>query len=399
MPFVWAIGTIVGPCIGGTFADPHESFPETFPVGSIFERFPYLLPNLVCAALLLISIVMGYLLLEETHPDMKPRVLLPDDTYMSEETPLMETSDALKRPAIDLRAETYGTMKKAGGATAGSGPVEPSWLQAAERKKKAAEPCSIFSRRIMALIVALSIFTYHSMTYDHLLPIFFEDERAASHSLSTLAAAPASHFGPLYAPGGLGLSLRAVGMIMAVNGVIALFVQAVIFPIAAERIGVYRLFIIVTVLHPIAYVMVPTLLLVPDSMLYPAIYCCLTVRNVLSIILYPLLLILIKEATPSMTALGKVNGLAASAGAACRMVAPPVAGFLYTFGSRLDCTALAWYGSALAAVAGAVQCFAVKRERSAAAARRDCAVEEGFEDTASRKMASKVVVEEVEEET
>lgn len=150
---------------------------------------------------------------------------------------------------------------------------------------------------------------------------------------------------------------------MAVNGAIALFIQAVVFPIAADRIGVFRLFIIVTVLHPIAYFLMPFLVWTPESLLYPAIYFNLTVRNIFSILVYPLLLIQIKEAAPR-SVLGKVNGFAASAGAACRMIAPPVAGYLYTIGSRMDCTALAWWGSAAAALIGTVQCFAVHRTKA-----------------------------------
>ncbi|KAF9870368.1 major facilitator superfamily transporter [Colletotrichum karsti] len=343
MPFVWSIGTIIGPFIGGTFANPHDAFPNVFPVDGLFYRYPYLLPNLVCAALLFVSIILGYFLLEETHPDMQPRVSLPDETFASEETPLLETMDAMKRPAVDMRDENYGTLRG----------------RDVQNATKKFEPYNIYTKPIISLIAALCIFTYHSMTYDHLLPIFFEDDRASSDPMSILTSSSS----PFYTPGGLGLSLRAVGMIMAVNGVIALFVQAVIFPFAAEKLGVYRLFIIVTVLHPIAYVMVPNLLFLPDSMLYAGIYVCLAVRNVLSIILYPLLLILIKEATPDPKALGKVNGLAASAAAGFRMIAPPVAGWLYTAGSKVDCTALAWYGSAVVAVFGAIQCFSVKRER------------------------------------
>lgn len=195
------------------------------------------------------------------------------------------------------------------------------------------------------------------MCYDHLLPIFFEDDRVALVDSSSLPDF-------LYFPGGLGLSMNAVGMIMAVNGAIALFIQAVIFPIAAEKIGVFRLFLIVTLFHPIAYLLMPFLVWIPESLVYPAIYSCLAVRNIFNIIVYPLLLILIKEATPSSSILGKVNGFAASAGAACRMIAPPVAGLLYMIGSRMDCTALAWWGSALIAVVGSVQCFSIERAKA-----------------------------------
>jgi MFS family permease len=202
------------------------------------------------------------------------------------------------------------------------------------------------------------------------MPIYFEDERRLVESTTTAetetetSSLSVSVSGLFVSPGGLGLSVRAVGLIMAVNGAIALFVQAVVFPIAAERIGVFRLYIAVTVLQPLAYLVMPLLQDVPKSMLYPAIYACLTLRNVVSIILYPLLLILIKQATPCNNALGLVNGLAASAGAACRMIAPPIAGYLYTLGSRMECTALAWWGSVAVAAVGSLQCFSVSRPRS-----------------------------------
>ncbi|KAI1874840.1 hypothetical protein JX265_003527 [Neoarthrinium moseri] len=380
MPFVWSIGTIVGPSIGGLFAEPHESWPNAFPEGTLFANFPYLMPNLICAALLLVSIGFGYFFLQETHHDKIPHVMLPDDTYVSTETPLLETSDALKHPAVDIRSETYGTFRNS---------TELRREVPCVKQPEKGGHVAIFTRRIIALIVALAIFTYHSMTYDHLMPIFFEDAKVPFSSYSGgLTAA----FNPFYTPGGLGLSMRSVGAILAVDGVIALFVQAVIFPIAAAQIGVYRLFILVAVLHPIAYLIMPFLLYVPDSLLYFAIYTFLAIRNVLSLIHYPLLLILIKDATPCSTVLGKVNGLAASAGAACRMVAPPVAGYLYTIGSQHAFNALAWYGSAVVAAIGAVQCFAVKPIKN-----NDVSEEAGI-DTRKSIDTVTIVVEEVSDE-
>ncbi|CZR62447.1 related to E.coli tetracycline resistance protein TCR1 [Phialocephala subalpina] len=348
MPFVWSLGTILGPAIGGTFADPSTSFPNTFSRDGLFGRFPYLLPNLLCSSLLLVSILAGYFLLEETHPDMQPRVLLPDDTYVSDETPLVATADAIKTPAVDLRADTYGTFE---------GSDDSKWRHATEKSRTP----KIFTKRIVALIIALGIFTYHSMTYDHLLPIFLEDARGEPNISSLTQAAIGN---PFFSPGGLGLSVQKVGVIMSINGVIALFVQAVVFPIAAETFGIHRLFILVSVLHPIAYIIMPYLAHLPPSLVVYGIYTCLTIRNLLSILAYPVLLILIKEATPSPCVLGKINGLAASAGAACRTVAPPVAGYLYTVGSRMDFTGLAWYGSAFVASIGAMQAFTIKRMRN-----------------------------------
>ncbi|KAI2629363.1 major facilitator superfamily domain-containing protein [Xylaria nigripes] len=355
MPFVWSIGTIIGPAIGGIFANPHHTWPSTFPNHSCFATFPYLLPNIICSVLLLVSVIMGWFLLEETHPVTQPFVMLPDNTYNSEESPLLASAHALFRPTVSIQSGGYETFGSRG--CLGPSP-ETRCANECERKK----PPSIFSGRIMQLIISLSIFTYHSMTYDHLMPIFFEDRRA--HFNPAFATA----FNPFYSPGGLGLSIHSVGMILAVNGVIALFIQVVVFPVAAEKVGVFRLFLIVATLHPIAYIIVPSLIYVPKSMLAPTIYFCLTVRNLLSIVFFPLLLILIKEATPSSDMLGRVNGLAASAGATCRMIAPPVAGYLYSLGSQIDCTAIAWYGSTIIAIIGSFQCFAVQRDRKREAA-------------------------------
>lgn len=216
------------------------------------------------------------------------------------------------------------------------------------------------------------------MTYDHLMPIFFQDKR-------TNAASQLS--------GGLGLKTQSVGVIMSINGLIALFVQGVIFPLMASWLGVWRLFVLVTVGHPIAYFIVPYLILLPESWLYTGIYASLFVRNFLSILAYPLILILIKEAAPSASCLGKINGFAASTGGACRTVASPIAGILYGMGSQMRFTPLAWWISSLVAVIGALQIPWIDRQKNKIAYVRSAWAETLNEDEKSRHESLDAVAE------
>lgn len=366
MPFVWSVGTILGPSIGGYFASPTQNWPDVFPKHGIFDKFPYLLPNLICVALMLISVLAGYLCLQETHPDMQPWST-PEDLRQTEaETPIMPAQAGTTTPAVNLAQESYGTFNAVSEEEAieewdlnPDGTSRPTSVHNADGNK-------IFTRQIVMLTLALGIFTYHSMTYDHLLPIYFQDDRASPSGQLMQTADSHAAFA-----GGLGLSVKDVGVIMSFNGIIALGVQALVFPLVCSWLGVWKTFILVTLGHPLALFIVPYLAFLPQHLLYPGIYICLTIRNVFSILAYPLLLILIKEASPGPSCMGRINGLAASTGAACRTMASPIAGLLYGVGIQMRFTALAWWASALVAVIGAVQVLWIRRQKNSTQHRVD----------------------------
>jgi MFS family permease len=73
MPFVWCLGSIIGPCMGGALAMPCVAYPWIFPKGTLFDKYPFLLPNLVCVVVLIFGIINGLLFLEETHATKKYR--------------------------------------------------------------------------------------------------------------------------------------------------------------------------------------------------------------------------------------------------------------------------------------------------------------------------------------
>ena len=280
------------------------------------------------------------------------------------ETHLILTAGANADAGVDLRADTYGTFNTV------EIHEEQQWQVNADGSSRPLSVSSqteakVFSRRVVMLVVALAIFSYHSMAYDHLLPIFLQDKRMDGVSSWSSSA--------LHVPGGIGLTTQAVGFILSVNGLIALAIQGVVFPLFAELLGVWRVFVIVTVLHPVAYFIVPCIAYLPGSLLYTGIYVCLAIRNLFSIMAYPVILILLKEASPAPSVLGKINGLAASAGAACRTIAPPMAGYLYSIGAQQGFTGLGRWRSGSVAIVGAIQLFWVEREKNKTATVRSLA--------------------------
>lgn len=63
--------SIVGPMIGGALARPCISYPQLFARGTIWDRYPYLLPNLFSACTVLFGVIVGLLFLDETHAKKK----------------------------------------------------------------------------------------------------------------------------------------------------------------------------------------------------------------------------------------------------------------------------------------------------------------------------------------
>lgn len=64
MPFVWSLGSVVGPAFGGFFSSPAENYPDIFGKMEYFKRFPFALPNLLATVFFLISATSATLFLK-----------------------------------------------------------------------------------------------------------------------------------------------------------------------------------------------------------------------------------------------------------------------------------------------------------------------------------------------
>jgi hypothetical protein len=62
--------SLIGPVIGGHLADPVKTLPSIFREGTLWETFPYLLPNLIVILIIITGGFLGLFFLEESHPQM-----------------------------------------------------------------------------------------------------------------------------------------------------------------------------------------------------------------------------------------------------------------------------------------------------------------------------------------
>lgn len=380
-PFVWALGGIIGSAMGGFLAQPAKFYPSVFPEDGLFGRYPYLLPNLVSVAAVAIAVIQGLFFLEETNIRClsKGNAKYTDDTIAvaDEDEIIDETTTLLPGPShlaiprhrassssishslprslprfaesslpfavehdfIDLRRSSFGTVHSIILPQDITRAAEEQVDGSGEYKGKT------FNFTVIMLIVALLIPAYHQMAASSLLPTHLLDK-------------PEKPSGELDWRGGLGYDVHDVGTYLAVNGALAMFIQVVIFPVVVRRLGVWHSFMAMIVLYPTAYIIMPFLSALPVSLTSAGIYLTLFLQSFYGMIVGPVTLILIKNATPSPLVLGKVNGLAMSGACLARTVAPPLAGIIYSFAG----SAAAWVSCVVVALIGVVQLFWVPRK-------------------------------------
>ena len=156
--------------------------------------------------------------------------------------------------------------------------------------------------------------------------------------------------------GGLGLTVHDVGTFMAVNSLVSLFSQGVIFPIFVGQLGVWKSIVTMTTFCPLVQITVPLVSLLSTPGV--GIYITMALQSLCSIIVYPSLLIMLKNATEPPF-LGKVNGLAMSACSMARTLSPPLVGIFYSgIGS-----AGAWWSCAAVSIAAVVQLYFIPRPK------------------------------------
>jgi hypothetical protein len=184
----------------------------------------------------------------------------------------------------------------------------------------------------------------HTMTFDAMLPTLLSTEPPENPEPWKL---------PFKFVSGYGLSTKQIGIVLSVQGIYSMIATIFLFPIIVRRLGALGLFRALAISYPILYISTPYLVLLPDKLKMAGVYGVVIWKCTFATMAYPSNAILLTNSAPSLLMLGTINGVAASTASLSRAFGPTVSGFLFSAGLRLGYSGLAWWCSAVIALAGA----------------------------------------------
>jgi hypothetical protein len=347
MPFIWCLGSIIGPALGGLLAEPTRFYPGIFPPGGLLEEYPFLLPNMVSAIVLVFGIANGILFLEETH-----EVLREKRDYGRELGEKLVNLFRWNKLGPKRGQETGESERLLSGDTANYDGTDNNGQSATNKAahKRIPSVRGTFTRPVIGLVFSYAVLAYHTMGFDQLMPVF----------LSTPVSDEKPH-NLLRFTGGLGMTTQTVGVILSVQGIFSMAMQFFVFPPMARHFGVLSLYRFCMFTYAISYIIVPYLDWLPEGNIQTTgVYFVLALKITYGVLAYPCSAILLTNSAPSLLVLGAINGIASSFASLARTFSPTITGMVYSFGLGINCVGLAWWVNAGVCLIGAVQAISMK---------------------------------------
>lgn len=281
MAIAWGAGVCVAPILGGMLSKPAETWPGTFE-GTLFDRFPYLLPCAIVGCYSLLAAVLIVVLLKE------PERAAPRKAKHYEKVSTAEVSSV---PEDDM--------------------VED-------------EKFVLFNPTVLRACLSYGLLAIVQQMADEALPLFMKLNRDR---------------------GGLGFIELNIGEVLAVGGVATLIVSVFIVPPTERRIGalsIYRIGLMGCLpLFSLLWVVGVVWPLVPTWVGWAVMMLCICCKNTCFSFAFCGAMVMISNSADAAN-LGSVNGLGQTFASFARAAGPTICGALWSLSMRLRFTPLAF---------------------------------------------------------
>ncbi|KAL2827415.1 hypothetical protein BDW59DRAFT_171409 [Aspergillus cavernicola] len=352
LPMCFNIGVIIGPIIGGMLADPMKNYPHLFGPGSVFggedgvwwmERWPFALPNLISAIFIFTSWAAVFLGLDETHEVARYK----SDWGRKSGRRLTRLFQRRRyrhyQPLTDHPDDTSVYLDES--ITSRSLPPSPirARIQQQRRHKRSGFR-QIWTPNVLFTLLVQFLLAFHTSAFNSMTFIFLPNPRAPEGSQQGFF-----RFG-----GGLGLPSSRVGLATAIIGVIGLPLQIFVYPRIQSRLGTLVSFRSFLPFSPLAYALMPFLVLIPNQpyLVWPAFTVVVGIQVISRTFALPAAVILVNNCVTDASILGTVHGVAQSITSAARTLGPFLGGWGLGLGLEYNLVGGVWWALALEALLG-----------------------------------------------
>ncbi|KAL7272270.1 hypothetical protein RUND412_004930 [Rhizina undulata] len=382
LPFTWCLGSIIGPIIGGGLA--MDSGISRGTALTIWEKYPFALPNLFCAFISFFGMLIGWLVLKETNERVLEQGKV--DCGLVTGSWLLTVTKAFGQrifgwdmnPTPDATADDHESLS---GATpvdsddefdssetstlAGSRPAtlyqtvstcthDMVITQEDIESRFPSTPMeSIYTPQFILLMFTYFLLYYHTNAFEHLIAIFLQSnlpplfgspDTTSSSGLQILA----ENYQSLVAAAnsGFGFTTGKMGILFLVQGTFQMSLQFVVFPYLMRYFKPSRIYVTSLCFYPLLYFFAPFLVLLQPSSFtfYLALGLLLVLKIALEIVAFPSLFLVVHTfAERSPSGMGAVYGLGAGIAGIAKGVGPIVTGLMWKLGDKWGCVGISWW--------------------------------------------------------
>jgi hypothetical protein len=188
------------------------------------------------------------------------------------------------------------------------------------------------------------LLAFHTSAFNAMTFVFLPTPRAPENSRQ----------GFFHFSGGLGLPSSRVGLATAIIGVIGLPLQIFVYPQVQSRLGTLTSFRTFLPFSPVAYTLMPFLVLIPRYpwLVWPAFTVVVGLQVISRTFALPAAIILVNNCVTDPSILGTVHGVAQSIASAARTLGPFIGGWGLGLGLKNNLVGGIWWALALEALVG-----------------------------------------------
>jgi hypothetical protein len=322
----------------------------------MWDKYPFLLPNLVVVIFLLGSGMIGFFFLDEVHPKFRTQIDIGRRLVRS-------FSNILIGRAWNDQIIGYAAVES-DGPSMELKQISPSELDGSESEESKTPLPPAFSGQVMLQILSSAILGFMKIATLAMIPIFL-----ATPLESPQTRTPVATRNILSIKGGFELDTTSTSNVLLSQAIATILSQILAVPGIISRMGALHSYRMILVLLCFTFFLMPFSAALPAWAGMPAILLALWVyalgnglATTASAILYAPSQALnpcrkrlkdlcrITNTAPSPVHLARINGASASLGCLARTFGPAVSGVLYRWGLQIGCIGLPFWS--LSAIMG-----------------------------------------------